>query len=73
VVAAIGAGGVLRDITHPHHGALRLTELHRLPTPPKRARRSRSAKATRGRSTSTCSRPVHVGDVAATTEDAFNA
>jgi ATP-dependent exoDNAse (exonuclease V) alpha subunit len=31
-LAAIGAGGVLRDITHTH-GALRLTELHRFTDP----------------------------------------
>ena len=31
-LAAIGAGGVLRDITHTH-GALRLTELHRFTNP----------------------------------------
>jgi ATP-dependent exoDNAse (exonuclease V) alpha subunit len=31
-LAAIGAGGVLRDITHIH-GALRLTELHRFTDP----------------------------------------
>jgi conjugative relaxase-like TrwC/TraI family protein len=72
-LAAIGAGGVLRDITHIH-GALRLTELHRF-TDPGEAAASLALREgdpsglefylDHGR--------VHVGDVATTTEDAFNA
>ena len=72
-LAAIGAGGVLRDIAH-RHGALRLTELHRF-TDPAEATASlalRDGDASgldfyldHGR--------VHVGDLATTTEDAFNA
>jgi hypothetical protein len=44
-LAAIGAGGVLRDIQHSH-GALRLTELHRFTDPVKRQHRSPSATVT---------------------------
>ena len=72
-LAAIGAGGVLRDITHTH-GALRLTELHRF-TDPAEAAASLALRDGKpealdfyldhGR--------VHVGDLATTTEDAFNA
>jgi conjugative relaxase-like TrwC/TraI family protein len=72
-LAAIGAGGVLRDINHTH-GALRLTELHRF-TDPAEAAASLALRdgdptglefyLDHGR--------VHVGDVATTTEDAFNA
>ena len=72
-LAAIGAGGVLRDIQHSH-GALRLTELHRF-TDPAEAAASLAIREgdpsglefylDHGR--------VHVGDVATTTEDAFNA
>ena len=72
-LAAIGAGGVLRDITHIH-GALRLTELHRF-TDPSEAAASLAIREgdpsglefylDHGR--------VHVGDVATTTEDAFTA
>ena len=72
-LAAIGAGGVLRDITHTH-GALRLTELHRF-TDPAEAAASLAIREgdpsglefylDHGR--------VHVGDVATTTEDAFSA
>jgi len=72
-LAAIGAGGVLRDITHTH-GALRLTELHRF-TDPAEAAASLALREGKpealdfyldhGR--------VHVGDIAATTEDAFSA
>ena len=72
-LAAIGAGGVLRDITHTH-GALRLTELHRF-TDPAEAAASLALREGKpealdfyldhGR--------VHVGDLATTTEDAFNA
>jgi hypothetical protein len=72
-LAAIGAGGVLRDIQHSH-GALRLTELHRF-TKPAEATASLTLREGRpealnfyldhGR--------IHVGDVATTTDDAFNA
>ncbi|MGH3340937.1 MAG: ATP-dependent DNA helicase, partial [Propionibacteriaceae bacterium] len=72
-LAAIGAGGVLRDIKQTH-GALHLTELHRF-TDPAEATASvalRNGDASgldfyldHGR--------VHVGDLARTTEDAFNA
>jgi conjugative relaxase-like TrwC/TraI family protein len=72
-LAAIGAGGVLRDIAHTH-GALRLTELHRF-TDPAEAAASLAIREgdpsglefylDHGR--------VHVGDIATTTEDAFNA
>jgi hypothetical protein len=44
-LAAIGAGGVLRDITHTH-GALQLTELHRFTDPAEAAARWPSARAT---------------------------
>jgi conjugative relaxase-like TrwC/TraI family protein len=72
-LSAIGAGGVLRDITHIH-GALRLTELHRFTDPTEAAAtfglREGKPEALdfyldRGR--------VHVGDIAATTHDAFAA
>jgi conjugative relaxase-like TrwC/TraI family protein len=72
-LAAIGAGGVLRDIKHTH-GALRLTELHRF-TDPAEAAASLALREgdpsglefylDQGR--------VHVGDIATTTEDAFSA
>jgi conjugative relaxase-like TrwC/TraI family protein len=72
-LAAIGAGGVLRDITQTQ-GALCLTELHRF-TDPAEASASlalRDGDASgldfyldHGR--------VHVGDLATTVEDAFNA
>jgi ATP-dependent exoDNAse (exonuclease V) alpha subunit len=72
-LAAIGSGGVLRDIKDTH-GAVRLTELHRF-TDPTEAAASLALRdgdptglefyLDHGR--------VHVGDVATTTEDAFNA
>jgi len=72
-LAAIGSGGVLRDIQHTH-GALRLTELHRF-TDAAEAAASLTLREgdpsglefylDHGR--------VHVGDVATTTEDAFSA
>jgi conjugative relaxase-like TrwC/TraI family protein len=72
-LAAIGAGGVLRDIKQTH-GALRLTELHRF-TDPAEAAASLALRdgdpeglefyLDHGR--------VHVGDLATTGEDAFNA
>ncbi|MFL5533651.1 MAG: MobF family relaxase [Gemmatimonadales bacterium] len=71
-LAAIGAGGVLRDIQQSH-GALRLIELHRF-TDPNEAAASLALRDGKpealnfyldhGR--------VHVGDVATTTEDVFN-
>jgi hypothetical protein len=72
-LAAIGAGGVLRDIQHAH-GALHLTELHRFANPAEAAaslalRDGKPEALTfyldHGR--------VHVGDIATTTEDAFAA
>jgi hypothetical protein len=72
-LAAIGAGGVLRDIKHTH-GALHLTELHRFTTPAEAtallALRDGDPAAIdfyldHGR--------VHVGDLAKTIEDAFRA
>ncbi|HVD80401.1 MAG TPA: MobF family relaxase [Propionibacteriaceae bacterium] len=72
-LAAIGAGGVLRDIQQSH-GALRLTELHRFTDPAEAAAsltlREGNPQALdfyldHGR--------VHVGDIATTTEDAFSA
>ena len=72
-LAAIGAGGVLRDITHTH-GAARLTELHRFADPAEAAASLTIREGDpaglefyldHGR--------VHVGDGAPTTEDAFNA
>jgi conjugative relaxase-like TrwC/TraI family protein len=72
-LAAIGAGGVLRDITHTH-GALRLTELHRFTDPAEAA----ASLAIREGDPSGLEfyldhARIHVGDVATTTEDAFNA
>jgi hypothetical protein len=72
-LAAIGAGGVLRDIKHTH-GALQLTELHRFTNPAEAAAtlalREGKPEALdfyldHGR--------VHVGDLAKITEDAFAA
>jgi hypothetical protein len=72
-LAAIGAGGVLRDIKHTH-GALHLTELHRFTDPAEAAAslalrdgdpRSLKFYLDHGR--------IHVGDSATTTEDAFHA
>jgi hypothetical protein len=72
-LAAIGAGGVLRDIQQSH-GALHLAELHRFTNPAEAAAslalREGKPEALNfyldhGR--------VHVGDIAKTTEDAFTA
>jgi hypothetical protein len=72
-LAAIGAGGVLRDIKHTH-GALHLTELHRFTNPVEAAaslalREGKPAALNfyldHGRG--------HVGDIATTTQDAFTA
>jgi hypothetical protein len=72
-LAAIGAGGVLRDIKHIH-GTLQLTELHRF-TDPAEAQASLALREgdpsalgfylDHGR--------VHVGDLAKITEDVFSA
>jgi conjugative relaxase-like TrwC/TraI family protein len=72
-LAAIGAGGVLRDIK-TQHGAVQLTELYRF-TDPAEAHASLALRdgdpdsldfyLKQGR--------VHVGDLATITEDAFNA
>jgi conjugative relaxase-like TrwC/TraI family protein len=72
-LAAIGAGGILRDIKHTH-GALQLTELHRF-TDPAEAAASLALRdgdpasldfyLNHGR--------VHVGDLATTSQDAFTA
>ena len=72
-LAAIGAGGILRDITQTH-GALHLAELHRF-TNPAEGQASLLVRdghpealefyLNHGR--------VHVGDLATTTEDAFRA
>jgi hypothetical protein len=72
-LAAIGAGGVLRDIKHTH-GALRLTELHRF-TDPAEATASLTLREgdASGLNFYLDHGRVHVGDLATTTEDAFNA
>ncbi len=72
-LAAVGAGGVLRDIKHTH-GALQLTELHRF-TDPAEAAASLALREGKpealdfylnhGR--------VHIGDLAKTRQDAFAA
>jgi AAA domain len=72
-LAAIGAGGVLRDIKNIH-GALQLTELHRFTNPAEAA----ASLALRGGDSEALDfyldhGRVHVGDVATTTQDAFNA
>jgi hypothetical protein len=72
-LAAIGAGGVLRDIAHTH-GALRLTELHRFADPAEAA----ASVALRDGLPEALGfyldqRRVHVGDLAALTEDVFTA
>jgi ATP-dependent exoDNAse (exonuclease V) alpha subunit len=73
-LAAIGAGGVLRDIQHIH-GALRLTELHRFTDP---AEAAASLSLREGQPTALTfyldHGRVHIGDVATTTtQDAFTA
>jgi ATP-dependent exoDNAse (exonuclease V) alpha subunit len=70
-LAAIGAGGVLRDIKHTH-GALQPTELHRFTNP---AEAAASLALRDGKPTALNfyldHGHVHVGDIATTTEDAF--
>jgi conjugative relaxase-like TrwC/TraI family protein len=72
-LAAIGAGGVLRDITHTH-GALHLAELHRFTNP---AEAAASLALREGKPTALNfyldHDRIHVGDIAKTTDDAFTA
>jgi AAA domain len=72
-LAAIGAGGALRDIAHTH-GALRLTELHRFTDP---AEGFASLALRDGRPEALGyyldQQRVHVGDLTALTEDVFTA
>ena len=72
-LAAIGAGGVLRDIKQTH-GALHLAELHRFTNPAEAA----ASLALREGDPAALNfyldhGRVHVGDIAKTTEDAFTA
>ena len=72
-LAAIGAGGVLRDIKHTH-GALQLTELHRFTNPAEAAASLALREANPTALTFYLDHDrVHVGDIAKTTEDAFTA
>jgi ATP-dependent exoDNAse (exonuclease V) alpha subunit len=72
-LAAIGAGGVLRDFQQSH-GALHLAELHRFTDP---AEAAASLALREGNPTALDfyldHDRVHVGDIAKTTEDAFTA
>ena len=72
-LAAIGAGGVLRDIERSH-GAVRLIELHRFHDP---AEAAASAALRDGRPESLGfyldRQRIHVGDLAALTENLFEA
>jgi conjugative relaxase-like TrwC/TraI family protein len=72
-LAAIGAGGVLRNITQTH-GALHLTELHRFTDP---AEATASLGLRDGKPDALDfyldHDRIHVGDIAKTTEDAFAA
>ena len=72
-LAAIGAGGVLRDIQHTH-GALHLAELHRF-TDPAEAAASLMLREGKPEALNFYLRHgrVHVGDLAKATEDAFTA
>ena len=71
-LAAISAGGVLRDIKQTH-GALHPTELHRFTDPAEAATLTlREGKPTALNFYLDHDR-VHVGDIATTTEDAFTA
>jgi conjugative relaxase-like TrwC/TraI family protein len=72
-LAAIGAGGILRDIKHVH-GALHLTELHRFTNPAEAA----ASLALRDGDPTALNfyldhDRVHVGDLPTTTQDAFAA
>jgi conjugative relaxase-like TrwC/TraI family protein len=72
-LAAIGAGGVLRDIKQTH-GALHLAELHRFTNS---AEAAASLDLREGKPSALDfylnNGRIHVGDIAKTTEDAFNA
>jgi hypothetical protein len=72
-LAAIGAGGVLRDIKQTH-GALHLAELHRFTDP---AEAAASLALREGKPTALTfyldHDRVHVGDMAAMTADGFTA
>jgi AAA domain len=72
-LAAIGAGGVLRDIAHTH-GAVRLTELLRF-TDPAEGLASLALRDGRPEALGFYLdlRRVHVGDLTALTEDVFSA
>ena len=72
-LAAIGAGGVLRDITHTQ-GALHLTELHRF-TDPAEAAASLALREGKPEALNFYldHDRIHVGDIAKATEDAFTA
>ena len=72
-LAAIGAGGVLRDIKQTH-GALYLAELHRF-TDPAEAQATLALRDGDPKSLDFYLKHgrVHVGDLATTTEDAFTA
>jgi hypothetical protein len=72
-LAAIGPGGVLRDIKHTH-GALQLTELHRF-TDPAEAAASLALREGKPEALDFYLKHgrVHVGDLTTTTEDAFKA
>ena len=72
-LAAIGAGGVLRDITHTH-GALHIAELYRFTNP---AEAAASLDLREGKPTALTfylsNGRIHVGDLAKATEEAFTA
>jgi AAA domain len=72
-LAAIGAGGVLRDIKHTH-GALHLAELHRFTN---QAEAAASLALREGKPTALTfyldHNRIRIGDIAKTTEDAFTA
>ena len=72
-LAAIGAGGVLRDIKHTH-GALHLAELHRF-TNPAEAAASLALREGNPAALNFYLRwgRIHIGDLAKTTDDAFTA
>jgi len=72
-LGAIGAGGVLRDISHTR-GALRLTELHRFTDPAEAAASLALREGTPGALDFYLDHGrVHVGDLATTTQDTFAA
>jgi hypothetical protein len=72
-LAAIGAGGVLRDIKH-QHGVVQLAELHRFTNPAEEAASLALREGKPGALDFYLDHGrVHVGDIAKTTEDAFTA